>query len=164
MHSPREFAHAIILQESRFESTAASSAGAQGLMQLMPETARRMAPSLRLNYHRPRLVSDPAYNIRLGSAYLNYLLELYDGNPVLAIAAYNAGPGSVRKWVQLYGDPRQFDTIDQVIDWMEMIPFAETRNYVQRVLENIQIYRGLSGNSTLMIEQDIQPLANTYAP
>ncbi len=157
MHCPRELAHAITLQESRFEPTATSHAGAQGLMQLMPETARRMSRDLRLNYHRSKLIYDPEYNVQLGSGYLKHLLNVYDNTPILAIAAYNAGPGNVRKWLRTYGDPREFKSVEEVIDWMEMIPFSETRNYVQRVIENMQLYRRLSGNELLEIEQDIKP-------
>lgn len=155
IYSSRALAHAITLQESRFKNDAASHAGAQGLMQLMPATARRMARMLHENYRRSKLVYDPEFNVRLGSYYLKHLLDNYDGNHILAIASYNAGPGNARKWVERFGDPRQFDTIDQVIDWMEMIPFGETRNYVQRVMENMQIYRAIGGETSLMMKKDL---------
>lgn len=155
IHTSRELAQGITLQESRFESRVTSHAGAQGLMQLMPATARRMARSLHLHYRRSKLVYDPAYNVRLGSQYLKHLLEQYDNAPVLAIAAYNAGPGNVRKWVKNFGDPRTFETVEQVVDWIELIPFAETRNYVQRVLENKHVYRSLKGEETLLIKNDL---------
>ena len=90
-------------------------------------------------YGVPRLITDPAYNIRLGRAYLAGLIERYGGSYVLAIAAYNAGPGAVRGWFRKTGDPRNGDV--DMVDWIELIPYPETRNYVQRVLENLQVYR-----------------------
>lgn len=129
--------HAITRQESLFNAGAVSPAGARGLMQLMPATAQEVAQKLGLPYDRGRL-HETEYNIMLGSAYFQRLLDAYSGNHVLAVAAYNAGPGNVRRWLNRYGDPRD-PTID-VIDWMEQIPYSETRNYVQRVLENAVIY------------------------
>ena len=129
----------IARQESSFEPNARSSAGARGLMQLMPATARAVSRSIKTRYSRTRLTTDPAYNIRLGRAYIGALIEQYSGSYVLAIASYNAGPGSVNRWIRTFGDPRQADV--DVIDWIEQIPYSETRNYVQRVLENLQIYR-----------------------
>jgi soluble lytic murein transglycosylase len=125
-------------QESEFNPTAVSPAGARGLMQLMPATAAETARLHDIKYNRASL-NDPATNFRLGSAYLGDLLKRWSGSYVLSIASYNAGPGNVRKWVRLNGDPRSGE-IDPV-DWIEAIPFAETRNYVQRVLENTQVYR-----------------------
>jgi len=129
---------AVARQESEFNPDAVSHAGARGLMQLMPATARKVAKQEGLRYHKRRL-TDPAYNLRLGTAYLDDLIDAYDGSYIMALAAYNAGPGRVKRWVRDYGDPRR-DDID-VIDWVESIPITETRNYVQRVMENLQVYR-----------------------
>jgi soluble lytic murein transglycosylase len=134
--------HGIVRQESEFDPAAVSQAGARGLMQLMPATAEQMARTLKLSY-RPAKLTDPAFNIRLGSAYLEQMLERWDGSYLLAIAAYNAGPGNVRKWLLSNGDPR--DPAVDPIDWIEAIPFSETRNYVQRVLESTQVYRSRLG-------------------
>ncbi|MEL6316156.1 MAG: lytic transglycosylase domain-containing protein, partial [Pseudomonadota bacterium] len=134
---------AIARQESRFDQTAVSSAGARGLVQLMPATARAMARRVGARYSKARLTSDPGYNLRLGAAFLKGLLESYRGSYILSIAAYNAGPGNVRAWIARFGDPRDPD-VDPVA-WVETIPFKETRNYVQRVLENVQVYRARLG-------------------
>jgi soluble lytic murein transglycosylase len=131
--------HAVIRQESAFNPNAISSAGARGLMQLMPATARLVAKRLKVRHTKQRLLSDPTHNMKLGSAYLGRLKNNYDGSLILTLAAYNAGPGNVRRWVRMNGDPRDFLTFD-AIDWIEAIPIPETRNYVQRVLENWTIY------------------------
>ncbi len=131
--------HAVIRQESAYDRTVISAAGARGLMQLMPRTARHVARKNRLPYRKWRLTQDPAYNVTLGAAYLAELLDKYEGSYILAIAAYNAGSANVNRWIRDWGDPRR-PGIDPV-DWIEMIPYSETRNYVQRVLENLQIYR-----------------------
>ncbi len=128
--------HAIARQESSFDRTAMSSAGARGLMQLMPATARDVATKLGQPYDGERLFSDPAYNITFGSYYIGLRRDNFS-NAALAIAAYNAGAGNVRKWLTAYGDPRT--TVDP-IDWVEMIPIQETRTYVQRVTENAVVY------------------------
>ncbi len=128
--------HAITRQESQFDRHATSRVGAKGLMQLMPGTARETAPRAGLSYSYESL-SDPQYNVALGSTYFNGLLSQYGGSYVLAVAAYNAGPGNVNKWVRNYGDPRGGS---DVLNWIENIPFEETRNYVQRVLENAVVY------------------------
>lgn len=131
--------HAIIRQESMFDPDAQSGAGARGLMQLMPATARSMSKKVSLPYRRSWLTSKPKYNMTLGSYYIAKLVDRYDGSYPLAIAAYNAGPGRVDRWIRDFGDPRK-DEID-LIDWIEMIPIYETRNYVQRVLEGVYVYR-----------------------
>ncbi len=131
--------HALIRQESMFDYKAKSPVGARGLMQIMPATARETAGKLDTSYKREWLTSKPKYNIKLGSAYMGGLLKRYDGNYALSIAAYNAGPGRVNSWLKSYGDPRNGDV--DIIDWIELIPIYETRNYVQRVLENTYIYR-----------------------
>jgi soluble lytic murein transglycosylase len=129
---------AIVRQESGFDPTAVSRAGARGMMQLMPATARHVARSLDLDPARHSL-DDPEFNLLLGSTYMEGLVRRYDGSLLLAVAAYNAGPGRVSGWLKRYGDPRA-DHIDPV-DWVETLPFAETRNYIQRVFEGLTIYR-----------------------
>ncbi|WP_334129026.1 lytic transglycosylase domain-containing protein [Sneathiella sp.] len=130
---------AIARQESSFAPDAISRAGARGLMQLMPGTAEQVSRKLNVSYSQDLLIADPAYNVLLGSNYLASLIAAYNGSYVLAIAAYNAGPSNVNRWISEHGDPRT-GAIDS-IDWIEFIPFGETRNYVQRVIENLQIYR-----------------------
>ena len=130
---------AVARQESEFNSRAISHAGARGLMQLMPATAKSVARSIKVRYDRGRLIDDASYNAILGSAHLRDLIRSYRGSYVLALAAYNAGGGNVRRWLRDWGDPRD-DAVD-VIDWIELIPINETRNYIQRVLENVQVYR-----------------------
>lgn len=145
--SERALLHAMIRQESAFEVRAVSPAGARGMMQLMPATARAVAKTLGLKHSDDRLLTDPEYNLQIGRSYLARLIEEFDGSYVLALAAYNAGPNRVREWIREYGDPRQRKV--DVIDWIELIPFGETRNYVQRVLENLQVYRRLLGSGQL---------------
>lgn len=132
-------AHAIARQESAFNPRAVSHAGARGLMQLMPGTARLVARETEAAYQPRRLTDDPAYNARLGSTYLAWQIRDFDGYLPMAIAAYNAGPHRVKRWIEAHGDPRN-GSVDPV-DWVERIPFSETRNYVQRVLESLQVYR-----------------------
>ncbi len=131
-------AHAVARQESEFNPRAVSSASARGLMQLLPRTARKVAKKLRLRYRQDRLF-DGRYNMRLGTDYLSQLVKAYHGSYIMALAAYNAGPNRVDRWRRKNGDPRK-DNVDP-IDWIEAIPISETRNYVQRVLENLQVYR-----------------------
>jgi len=138
-HSERALVLAMTRQESAFDREAISSAGALGMMQLMPATASNMAKSLRMPYSAKRLLTDQRYNVTLGRHYLESLLADFSGSYVLAVAAYNAGPSRVRQWMRDFGDPRT-KTVD-AIDWIESIPLGETRNYVQRVMENLQIYR-----------------------
>jgi peptidoglycan lytic transglycosylase len=130
----------IARQESVFNSWGTSTEGAQGVLQLMPHTAYLMARALGLPYNRGLLTGNPDYNIRLGSHYLKTLLDRYGGETALAVAAYNAGPRRVDDWLRLHGDPRRGDRY-ALIDWIELIPFDETRNYVQRVLEGRNMYR-----------------------
>ena len=129
--------HAIARQESQFDRAAISSAGARGLMQLMPGTAREQAGKLGLPYTPDALTRDTSYNVQLGSSYFQRIFGQYGSYP-LAIAAYNAGPGNVNKWLAANGDPRTGGV--DAIDWVEAIPYSETRNYVQRVLENAVVY------------------------
>lgn len=135
--------HSIIRQETEFDARAVSRAGARGMMQMMPATARETARDIGQPYNFQWLTDDPDYNLTLGMAHLNEVVEDYDGSLVMALAAYNAGGHRVRRWVQEYGDPRS-GAIDP-IDWVESIPFSETRNYVMRVLENLQVYRARMG-------------------
>lgn len=130
---------ALVRQESGFYSDAISRAGARGLMQLMPGTAKQVARQVDVSYSHDRLTSDPSYNLLLGQSYLGDLLDRFDGSYILALAGYNAGPHRAARWIDDYGDPRDVD-IDPV-DWIESIPFDETRNYVQRILEALVIYR-----------------------
>lgn len=132
------FIHAITRQESQFDRQAISHAGARGMMQLMPGTAREVAGKLGLAYDAGSLTADTNYNMTLGSTYFQQMLSYFGGSYPLAVAAYNAGPGNVNKWLRANGDPRG-GAIDMV-DWIETIPIFETRNYVQRVLENAVVY------------------------
>ncbi|MEH6632920.1 MAG: lytic transglycosylase domain-containing protein [Halopseudomonas aestusnigri] len=130
---------ALIRQESEFNHKAISHAGARGLMQLMPATAKFVAKKEKVKYKKQNLTDDPSYNVKLGTAYLSDLIRSFKGSYIMALAGYNAGPNRVKKWVKDYGDPR--DPNVDVIDWIEQIPFNETRNYVQRILESHIIYR-----------------------
>jgi soluble lytic murein transglycosylase len=130
---------AMVRQESAFDTGARSSAGARGLMQLLPATAKWTARELKLGYSYDRLNSDPEYNLLLGQTYMQDLLDEFDGSYVLALVAYNAGPARARRWVRDNGDLRD-EQVDAV-DWIELIPFAETRNFIQRAMENLQVYR-----------------------
>lgn len=139
-------AHGITRQESSFDRNAVSHAGARGLMQLMPGTAREQAGKLGVGYDSGR-IHDPDFNVMLGSAYFQRMLNTWNGSVPLAVASYNAGPGNVRKWLNANGDPRTGQV--DVIGWIEAIPFTETRGYVQRVIENSVVYdsmRPQSGN------------------
>lgn len=150
---------AIARQESAFEPGAISPAGARGLMQLMPATARETAKRAGLAFDLNRLTADPAYNATLGTAHLGELVGYWRGSYILTFAAYNAGPGNVRRWIAAYGDPRS-PGVDPV-DWVERIPFNETRNYVQRVMENLQVYRErVDGRTALLIDEDLRRGAN----
>jgi len=131
--------NALTRQESEFYTGDVSRVGARGLMQLMPQTAKQVAAAYKMKYEMGRLVSDPSYNVTLGSAFLAQLLSGYDGSYILALVAYNAGPGRVAEWIKEFGDPRD-KSIDP-IDWIEQIPFAETRDYVQKIMESTQVYR-----------------------
>lgn len=137
---------AIIRQESEFNPMARSPAGAIGYMQLMPATARHVAKEMGVGFDVRRLYNDPRYNVQLGSYYLEKMRRYYNNSLVLAIASYNAGPGNVNKWQRTFGPYRSRRTTDEAIDWIELIPFSETRNYVHRVLENMVIYSHIIGN------------------
>ncbi len=135
----RALALAVTRQESAFNAAAVSPSGALGLMQLMPGTAREVAGKVGVPYIQTKLTSDPAYNVSLGTQYLGDMLQKFGGSYELALAAYNAGPGRVSRWLESIGDPRG-GKIDMV-DWIEMIPVRETRNYVQRIMEGVGVYR-----------------------
>lgn len=144
--------HALIRQESMFDEEAESPAGALGLMQMMPGTAKEVARKAGFQYSPGRL-TQADYNIKVGTRYLQQVLERFGGSYPLAIAAYNAGPSRVDKWIDIFGDPR-LGQVD-LIDWIELIPIAETRNYVQRVMEGVYVYRlrlrGIQKNPTFPI-------------
>ena len=145
----------IARRESEFYPFSTSPAGARGLMQLMPRTGKAMAKKLKVKYETDRLLSDPAYNARLGSAYLADLVEEFDGYYPFVAVGYNAGPSRAKKWVDLFGDPKR--SVEDAVDWIEHIPFRETRNYVMRVMESLAVYRArLSGEiSPLRLSQEL---------
>ncbi len=147
--------HALTRQESEFNPKTVSAAGAAGLMQLLPSTAKEVARAFDLKFEKDKLTSDPAYNLSLGTAFLYQLIRSYDGSYVMALAGYNAGPGRVRQWVRQFGDPR--DTDVDPVDWIERIPFNETRDYVHKILESAQIYRSrLQGDpARLQLAEDL---------
>ena len=138
--SGKALAYAIARQESAFNPAAVSPANAQGLLQLMPGTAQGVAKRYGLAYSKERLTTDAAYNATLGAHYLGEQISDFGGSYVLTFIAYNAGPRRVPQWIARYGDPRG-KPIDEVVDWIERIPFSETRGYVQRVMENYQVYK-----------------------
>lgn len=147
--------YSIARQESVFNPRTLSSAKAMGLLQVTPEAGRYVTKKFGAPFDVKRLMSDQVYNVQLGAAELGDLLVDYRGSYIMTFAGYNAGRGRVRDWIARYGDPR--DPNVDPIDWVERIPFAETRNYVQRVLENLQVYRmRLGGGSKLLIEADLQ--------
>lgn len=146
--------YAITRQESRFQVDAISKAGARGLMQLMPQTAKETAAKAGIAYSKSRLTTDPAYNALLGSTYLAAQLKRFEGSLVLAAAAYNAGGGNANKWIKAFGDPRSED-VDPVV-WVELIPFQETRQYVKRVLGNYLVYRTRLGKDDFTIREALR--------
>jgi soluble lytic murein transglycosylase len=151
----RSVIYAIARQESTFNQKIVSTANAMGLMQVTPAAGKHAAKKYGITYNQKKLLEDPVYNTQVGAAEIGELVQLYDGNYVLAFAAYNAGRGRVKEWIERYGDPRKGD-IDP-IDWVERIPFSETRNYVQRVMENYQVYRArFGGRAPLTIEADMR--------
>ncbi len=133
------FILALARQESEFNAKAKSPVGARGMMQIMPGTARMIARQHKVRYSRSKLTSDPSYNISLGVAHLHDLIKKYNGSYILTLVAYNAGPRRVNEWIESFGDPRSPDV--DTIDWIESIPFSETRRYVQRIMASVQIFR-----------------------
>lgn len=138
------FIHSLIRQESLFSNTGlVSSAGAMGLMQIMPSTGKEIAKSIGDRFDKNQLLRNHKYNLKLGVTYLNQLSSRLSGSYILTAASYNAGELNVRKWINRFGDPRSFNNVDDVVDWIELITFEETRNYVHRILESMQIYKPL---------------------
>jgi soluble lytic murein transglycosylase len=149
--------YAIVRTESGFDQRDMSSAKAVGLMQVTPGAGRNTAKRFGVAYDWKRLVSDPAYNTQMGAGEVSGLLKDYRGSFILTFAGYNAGRGRVEQWMAQHGDPR--DPKVDAVDWVERIPFAETRNYVQRVMENLQVYRLRFGDSTITIEPNLHRAA-----
>jgi len=143
---PPEVILSIARRESELNMNAISPAGAVGLMQILPSTAKQMSKELGIKFSYKKLKSDAKYNVKLGSAYLSKLIDTYEGSYLLAFAAYNAGPRKVNEWIKLFGDPR--DSLVSVINWVEHIPYKETRNYVMRVSESLHVYRIRINGST----------------
>jgi soluble lytic murein transglycosylase len=150
----RSVIFSIARQESAFNPGDVSPAQAYGLMQVTPDAGRYVCKRAGVSFDLTRMKTDPVYNVALGAAELGGLLEDYRGSYIMTFAAYNAGRGSVKKWIDRYGDPR--DPKVDAVDWVELIPFSETRNYVQRIMENLQVYRARFGGGTrLQIEADL---------
>ncbi|MCO6389431.1 transglycosylase SLT domain-containing protein [Aliihoeflea aestuarii] len=148
----KALAYAIARQESEFNISARSGAGALGILQLLPGTARDMARKTGVSFDQARLTRDAGYNAALGAAYLGEQLDRFNGSYILTFAGYNAGPSRAAQWVSRFGDPRG-QNIEQVVDWIERIPFHETRSYVQRVMENYQVYKmRLSGRADVVAD------------
>ena len=148
---PPEMTLAIARRESEFDPNVQSGVGARGLMQIMPNTGAEVARSLGKGgeHTTARLISDPEYNAELGAAYLSTLARRFSGNVIMMSAGYNAGPSRPDRWMQIYGDPRRGDM--DIVDWIEHIPFRETRNYVMRVSESLPIYRAQLGMDPLPV-------------
>ena len=149
--------YAIVRTESGFDQGDMSAAKAVGLMQVTPGAGRDTAKRFGVAYDWNRLVSDPVYNTQLGAGEISALLKDYRGSFILTFAGYNAGRGRVQQWVAQHGDPR--DPKIDAVDWVERIPFAETRNYVERVIENLQVYRKRFGDITATIEPNLHRAA-----
>jgi len=143
------------LAESAFNKRAVSPANARGLLQLLPGTAKAVARKKGLKYSFKRLTNDAGYNATLGASYLSEQLDNFDDSYILTFAAYNAGPRRVDEWIERFGDPRG-KPLNEVIDWVEQIPFKETRSYIQRILENYQVYKTRISGSSLNLEQDLR--------
>ena len=159
---PAELALAIARRESEFDPIVVSGAGARGLMQVMPKTAEQVARRLGLSaeHSTERLTADPVYNARLGSRYLAELVEEFDGNIIMVAAGYNAGPSRPANWMRRFGDPRG-KSIETMVDWIESIPFDETRNYVMRVSESLPVYRARLGQTPLPVPFSEEILGGT---
>jgi soluble lytic murein transglycosylase len=151
----RAVVYGLTRQESEFQPLVKSHAGARGLMQLMPRTAQLVARRYGVNTHNTdKLINDPAHNVALGEAHLGELLEVYRGSYLLTFAAYNAGPGRVRQWIDMFGDPR--DPAVDPVDFVESIPVTETRRYVQRVMQNVQVYRSRLKDAARSLRSDLE--------
>ena len=167
-HSPigpeieRSIIYSVARTESAFDQRDRSSANAVGLMQVTPEAGRDTARRFGVAYDWDQMVSDPVYNTQMGAAELSALLKEYAGSHIMTFAGYNAGRGRVRDWVKLYGDPR--DPNVDAVDWVERIPLSETRNYVQRVMENLQVYRiRFDDGASVISKSDQRPVASHEA-
>ena len=145
--------YSIVRTESAFDQRDTSPANAVGLMQVTPEAGRDTAKRFGVTYDWERLVSDPVYNTQMGAAEISALFREYTGSYIMTFAGYNAGRGRVREWVAKHGDPR--DPKIDAADWVERIPLAETRNYVQRVMENLQVYAASLGASVATVEPNL---------
>ncbi|TDK37180.1 lytic transglycosylase domain-containing protein [Rhizobium deserti] len=152
--SGKALAYAIARQESAFNPAAISPANARGLLQILPTTAQGVAKRHGISFQTEKLTTDAAYNATLGAHYLGEQIDTFGGSYILTFIAYNAGPRRVNDWIERYGDPRG-KSIDEVVDWIERIPFPETRNYVQRVMENYQVYKTRLGQKA-DIESDLR--------
>jgi soluble lytic murein transglycosylase len=149
--SGKALAYAIARQESAFNPAAVSSANARGLLQLLPKTAKAVAGRHGMAFSADKLTQDAGYNATLGAHYLGEQIDTFGGSYILTFIAYNAGPNKVPEWISRYGDPRG-KSLDDVIDWIERIPFPETRNYVQRVMENYQVYKARLGQKSDIVQ------------
>ncbi|MGA7807634.1 lytic transglycosylase domain-containing protein, partial [Bradyrhizobium sp.] len=150
----RSVIFSIARQESAFNPRDVSAAQAYGLMQVTPDAGQYVCKRAGVAFDLKRMKTDPVYNTALGAAELGGLLDDYRGSYIMTFAAYNAGRGSLKKWIERYGDPR--DPKVDAVDWVELIPFSETRNYVERVIENLQVYRArFGGGKRLQIEADL---------
>jgi len=158
----KSIVYSIVRTESAFDQRDWSPANAVGLMQVTPEAGRDTAKRFRVAYNWKRLVSDPIYNTQMGAAEISALLKEYKGSYIMAFAGYNAGRGRVQQWVAQHGDPR--DPKVDAVDWVERIPLAETRNYVQRVMENLQVYNARFGTKIVTIEPNLHRLATIPGP
>ena len=138
--------NAIIQRESNFNSKAISNKGARGMMQIMPETGRNISKTIGLKYSHKRLLNDKNYNITLGKFYLDQLLKKFNNHKVLSLASYNAGSGNINKWINRFGDPRNMDNSDDVLIWIEKIPFSQTRDYVIKILGAEMMYEVIKNN------------------
>jgi soluble lytic murein transglycosylase len=148
--------YAIIRQESAFNPQAISNKNARGLMQIRPDTAKDLARELKIEYSEAKLTSDISFNINIGTKYLKNLIDQFKGSYILALCAYNAGPGKAIEWIERFGDPRNMTSIHDIINWIEMISYSQTREYVQKVMENLQIYRYiLKDDRALKIRGDL---------
>jgi soluble lytic murein transglycosylase len=147
---------AIARQESEFNTMTRSGAGATGVLQVMPVTARHVCRDYKMTCQLSRLATDPAYNATIASAYIGDRMAEFAGSYVLTLAGYNAGPGRARQWIREFGDPR--DPGVDPVDWIERIPFEETRDYVKKVLANVQVYRARIGNE----KEALQVIGDLY--
>ena len=154
--------HAIARRESEFDPGVMSGVGARGFMQLMPGTAQEVAGWLGITYDRARLMQDPSYNAVLGAEYLSSLARRFDGNVMMMAAGYNAGPGRPIQWNERFGDPRKGEV--DPIDWIEFIPFDETRNYVMRVAESLPVYRARLGREPHPVPFSEELVGGTLLP